>query len=289
MTFRPRRAFAGAMLALAARTPLLAAQATASVPRDLAEAFARLYAPADSAVSVDFLPGAVPGAVQAQVHLPPAARVIGTVALNRNTFVFASTPLSADSALRWIAHEYGRLHYEGLSQVRVPSAVAGGFRPAPPSFPTTFCQDSSEVTASAAHTPDGFTTIRLRVTSQSAACARVATVVRTPPPRPSGPLPILRDPPGTAPQSQCFLATSSQATTTKLSTAAEPSALLAQYGAQLEQQGWTRVDGPPPAHGVWMHRDSTGVTDLAAVTVAVTPLAPACRDAKLEITALRGR
>ena len=277
-------------------SPSISAQTSdAPVPRDLAVAFARSLASADSQSAVDFLAAQIPPVIQSLVHLPPSARVLGTVIVGRTSFVMAATPLPPDSILHAIAHDYGAAHWEGLNAVRVTSVgnpasggpPIGGFRPAHSAFPSTFCHDSVEVIATATHADAQTTNVRLRVDRGANPCARMAAFIRTggAPPPPRFALPMLNDPAGASFAPQCTFPARSSSTQTQLATSMDLPALIEHYGKQLEAQGWspTSIDAPL-IRKVWSRRDSAGATATATLSVGVSPMAPMCRDASLIVS-----
>jgi hypothetical protein len=239
--------------------------------------------------------GQIPPAIESLVHLPQSARVLGTVTVGNTSFVMATTSLTPDSILHAVAHDYGAAHWEGLNAVRVTSvgnpAVGGppigGFRPARSAFPSTFCHDSVQVTATAAHADAQTTSVRLRVNRGANPCARMPAFVRDggAPPPPRFALPMLNDPPGASFARQCMFPVRSSSTQTQLGTSMDLAALIEHYGKQLEAQGWspTSIDAPL-IRRVWSRRDSAGGTATAMLSVGVSPMAPMCREASLTVS-----
>ena len=265
---------------------------TSTVPRELAIALARVYAAADSSAAVEFLPANVAPSVAADVAIPPDSRVVGSVVLGRNTYVFGTSPLAPDSVRAWYSREYGRRQWPALSMVRTqaPGGGAGGFRPPPPKVPTTFCNGDREFDVAATESPGGPTNFRVRVSTAALPCSMVPRgPVR--PPAPSLPLPVVYNPPNTQPGPQCYAAGSSiQRTQTQLMTSLDPQALLQHYGRQLEASGWVPLQTQGGiATEAWSRRDSTGTNEIATLLVSASPTAPVCRNATLEVLTQRSR
>ena len=87
-----------------------------------------------------------------------------------------------------------------------------------------------------------------------------------------------------------FTAGSRQNTETQLVVDMPPADLLQHYAQQLEKEGWSPMQGEfPVVTRTWSRRDSTGVTELATLTIGVSPTAPMCRVGTLEVTTLRNR
>jgi hypothetical protein len=292
---RPGRAAAVAFIAavLAAAPGRVVAQADSVLPRALVTAFVRGYALSDSGETPEFTVAAIPSALQPDIALAPRTSVLGTVGLRRNSFVLATSTLPPDSLLRWTAHAYTSQGWTANALIRVTSQnpSAGGFRPAPPAVPTTFCKDGRQIDVNASHGPDGFTNVRYRVAASSPICTLAASVPRPPAPRPvpASVLPLLREPPNSMAGVQCYgAAAGSQRAQSMITSSMEPSALLAFYREQMVKQGWTPVE-PPPAvtRGAWTRRDSTGVAHMATIVIGVSPTAPSCRDESIEVTTPR--
>jgi len=263
---------------------------SSSIPTELAVAFARSYAPADSAARVEFYPGAIAPALSEVVSLPSNSRIIGSVVFGRNASLFGTSTLSPDSVLAWYAGDYSRRGWSGeaLIRVQVGQFGGGGFRQPPPRRPSTFCNRGQEADISATRSSEGWTSFRVRLLTNAPLCNLSLAAVR--PPTPSRlPLPIIYDPPNSGVRPECFAAFgSTQQTQTQLATTMEPSALLDHYGKQLETQGWQ----PTPmtvatSIGTWTRRDSAGAMQVATLSVRVPPTVPSCRSATLEITTMR--
>jgi hypothetical protein len=280
-----------ACLVLAARIPAQQSD-TSAVPRELAIAFARVYAAADSTAAVEFLPATVAPSVASDVAIPPESRVVGSVVFGRNTYVFGISPLPADSVRAWYSREYLRRKWPALSLVRTqaPGGAAGGFRPPPPKVPTTFCNGDRELDVAATESPAGRTNFRVRVASAALPCSMVPRgAVR--PLAPSLPLPVVYNPPNTQPGPQCFTSgASTQRTQTQLMTSLDAQALLQHYGKQLEASGWVPLQAQSGiATQGWSRRDSTGTSEIATLSVSSSPTAPMCRTATLEVLTPRSR
>lgn len=265
---------------------------TSTVPRELAIAFARVYAAADSTAAIEFLPASIAPSIASDVAIPPDSRVVGTVVLGRNTYVFGTSPLAPDSVRAWYSRDYGRRNWPALSLVRTQASggAAGGFRPPPPKVPTTFCNGDREFDVTATESPGGHTNFRVRVSTGALPCSMVPRgPVR--PPAPSLPLPVVYNPPNTQPGPQCFAAGSStQRTQTQLMTSVDPEALLQHYGKQLEASGWVPLQAQGAiATRAWSRRDSAGTSEIATLSVSSSPTAPMCRNASLEVFTPRSR
>ncbi len=286
-----RSACVVALSALTA-TSLAAQQPTADATRALAIAFARATNPVDSTSTVDVV-DAVPADYQSLIHLPADARVVATVTTGRGATVLATSPQPTDTVLQQIAREYGRAGWAGVSTITLPqtaSPMLGGFRPSPSAVPRQFCQSGTEVLPVVNRAGDGLTLVQLRIIRGSVPCSRVpATRPTTASAQPRLPLPLLRDPQDATMRAECFLIGSSQRTQTQLSTAMEPAALLDHYGKQLDAQGWTRMPETAAVRGNWSRRDSTGVLEVATLSIATRPTAAGCRDAQIEVTTIRSR
>lgn len=287
-------AFVGASIC----TTSIAAQQPA-VPRDLAEAFVRLNTPGDSTAMVDFVPALVPQGLQPAVHLPPDAKILGTVIVGPASYVFATIDVPTDSALALTQREYGRARWAGSATIQLAQGAnpaVGGFRPAPPRIITNFCSDSVSVNVAAARIGDSRSTLRLRF-GRATRCSAAGGVMRLPPgavvgpagtlpPEPGLPLPRLIDPPNTAASAACY-PPSGLSTTTRLATPMTPAELVEHYGKQLEAQGWTITTDGAMARRSWTRRDPAGNTEVATLTIGVSPTAPACRSASIEVATLR--
>jgi len=272
---------------------VVSAQATTDVPGDLAVAYVRSLAPSDSGNQpIEFSSGPVAARFQDRVHLPADVRVIGSVLHGRSLTVLGTTMLSTDSVLTRIAREYGRAGWEALARSPLVAGVNpnGGFRPALPTLLTQFCHGDLEVTSSGSRQLDGSTLVRLIATERSPICSRIPARPPTPRPLvPTGPLPLLRDPAGTAARPECFVNGGSQRSQTQYATTMSPTDLLEHYGKQLAAQGWVRSTDAESARGVWTRRDTTGVVEVATLDARVTPTSSGCRDAVLEVMTIRGR
>lgn len=261
---------------------------SSTVPTELAVAFARGFAPTDSAARVEFFPGVIAAAVNGLVSLPTASRVVGSVVLGRNTYVFGTTTLSPDSVLAWYAADYSRRGWSAEALVRVMAGqLGGGFRQPPPRRASTFCNAGQEANVAATRSGEGWTSFRVRLASNAALC-NLSLAARPTTPKPL-PLPIVYDPPNTGVRPECFAAFgSTQQSQTQMATTMEPSALLEHYGKQLETQGWSPTPSTvSTSSGTWTRRDSTGAMQVAVVSVRVPPNVPTCRTATLEITTMR--
>lgn len=285
-----------AVLAASIRGAAAQRQDSLFVPVDLAVAFARLYSPSDSAAAVRFVPDSIASPIRSIVETPPGSRVLGTVMIGRNTYLFATTAMTADSVIAWYGRDFGRrgAHSSAITRATIivgaggPVPPVGGFRPAAPARPVYFCVDSNGIDITA-NELNGLTTLRLRVVQNGFPCNVVpSNPVRAPASR--APLPILYNPAGGVAGPQCFVISSTQHSQTQLVTEFSPSALLDHYGKQLATQGWAPMQGDYPiARALWSRRDSTGVTEVAAVTVGISPTAPMCRDGTLDVFTLRSR
>jgi hypothetical protein len=212
------------------------------------------------------------------------------VVLGRNTYVFGTSTLPADSIRAWYAREYGRRKWPALALVRTqaPGGAGGGFRPPPPEIPATFCNGNREVDVTAMERRDGPTNFRVRVSTAMLPCSMVPRgAVR--PVAPSLPLPVVYNPPNSMPGPQCFaMASGIQRTQTQLMTSLDPHALLEHYGKQLEASGWAPAQTQGAiATQAWSRRDSSGATEIATLSVSVSPTAPMCRNATLEVITQR--
>lgn len=283
--------FLAAFLVFATRTPAQQSD-TSTVPRELAIAFARVYAAPDSTATVEFLPGTVAPSVASDVAIPPDSRVVGSVVLGRNTYVFGTSPLAPDSVRAWYLRDYGRRKWPALALVRTQASggAAGGFRPPPPTIPTTFCNGDRQLDVSAMESRDGHTNFRVRVSTAPLPCPMAPRgLVRAV--APSLPLPVVYNPPNTQPGPPCFAAgASTQRTETQLMTALDPQALLQHYAKQLEASGWVPLQAKGDvATQAWSRRDSTGIIEIATLSVTTSPTAPMCRNATLEVLTPRPR
>jgi hypothetical protein len=260
----------------------------ASIPRDLAAAFVHMYIANDTSTLIDFAPDSIPATIASIVEIPPGARLLGTVSLGKTAYVLGTASLPADSVLAWYARQAAQHHWSAEALVRVTgNLMAGGFRPAPPAHPTMFCANGIGLDV-AAKTLDGLTTFRVRVSPNGIPCALPAMAFR--PIAPRSPLPILYNPPNASVSASCFSSGTRQGTQTQFVLEMTPAELLQHYGRQLETQGWSPMQGEfPVATQTWSRRDSTGVTELATLTIGVSPTAPMCRNGSLEVTTLRNR
>ncbi len=286
-----RSACVVALFALAT-SRLGAQQSNADVPRDLVVAYVRATNPVDSGTAVDIVSGAVPAPYQELVHLPSAVRVTGTVTTRRSATVLASATEPPDSVLRAIGREYGQAGWPGVSRVTIPAAAGnpGGFRPAPSGFPTLFCHDGHEVNALASRTSDGFTLVQLRIQLVSPTCGRLPnTRPASPPPQPRSPLPLLRNPDDAQMRPECYNIGSTQRSDVQIMSSLTPAAMFEYYAKQLETQGWIRLPETPSARASFSRRDTTGVQELATLSISGNPSVPTCRNATIEVTTLRNR
>ena len=259
-----------------------------SIPRDLAAAFVHMYVANDTNTVIDFAPDSIPTAVASLVAIPPGARLLGTVSVGKTAYVLGTSSAPADSVLAWYARQAAQHHWSAEALVRAAgNPMAGGFRPAPPARPTMFCADGTGLDV-AAKTFDGLTTFRVRVSPNGIPCTLPAIAFR--PIAPRSPLPILYNPPNATVSGSCFSTGARQATQTQLVVEMTPAELLQHYARQLETQGWSPMQGEfPMVTQTWSRRDSTGVTELATLTIGVAPTAPMCRTGSLEVTTLRNR
>lgn len=260
----------------------------ASIPRDFAEAFVRLYTANDTNTVIDFAPDSIPPAIAPLVALPPGARLLGTVSVGKIAYVLGSTSAPADTVLAWYARDAARRHWSAEAMIRAAgNPLAGGFRPAPPVRPTLFCADGNGLDV-AAKSLAGLTTFRVRVSPNGFPCTLSTVAFR--PIAPRSPLPTLYNPASVVASAQCFSPGPRQSTQTQFLVDMTPADLLQHYGRQLETQGWAPMQGEfPVTTQTWSRRDSTGVTELATLTIGVSPTAPMCRNESLEITTLRSR
>jgi hypothetical protein len=271
---------------------LPAQQSGSTIPVELAVAYVRTLGRADSAATVEFLPGDIPAAVRDVVPVAPGARLIGTVVRGRSTTVLGSSTLSPDSVLAWYAAEYIRRRFPAMALVRVQSSPPGigGFRQPPPAHPAQFCRGADEIDVAAVRSTEGWTDFRVLIAGDSPICRLVPPTPPRKPPAFNLPLPIVYDPPNTGVRPECFVSESSQQSRTQLFTSIPPDSLLRHYGRQLEASGWTRVPAESTsATGLWTRRDSSGTLQAAKLTVGIVPTAPDCRSATLEVSTIRGR
>ena len=273
-------------------TGLHAQQAVQTIPVELAAAYVRTLGRADSTTTVQFLPGEVPAAVGDLIPMLPGARLIGSVVLNRATTVLGTTTLPPDSVLAWYASEFVKRHILALALVRVQSSPPGigGFRQPPPAHPTQFCNGADEINVTAMRSPEGFTDFRISLGGAAPFCRLVPPTPPRTPPAFNLPLPVVYDPPNTGLRPECYVGESRQQSQTQLFTAMSPDSLLRHYGQQLESSGWTRIPAESTsAIGMWTRRDSSGTLQTARLAIGVTPTAPGCRNATLEVSTIRGR
>ena len=284
-----------AVVAVIVYVPPAIAQRTESstIPVELAAAFARMYTLNDSNATVAFAPGVVAPEVAARVPTPPNSRIIGTVTLSHSQYVFGTSTMPVDSVLAFFGREFTKrgLSAEALVRLQGGNPFGGGFRPALPKRPTTFC-DGRDLLDVAANTVDGMTNFRVRVAQNSVPCTLVPSPA-APRPTPavsSLPLPILYDPLNASARTECYNTGSTQRTQTVLETDMTPAGILDHYAQQLTKQGWSAMLGDyTAASAVWSRRDSAGVTEVATLTASVSPTAPMCRAAVLDVVTLRGR
>lgn len=283
---------AAALVTILHAATLHAQQAGQTIPVELATAYVRTLARADSAANVEFLPGEVPAAMHDIIPAFPGARILGSVVVGRATTVVGTATVSPDSVLAWYAATYTKRGIPGMALLRLQTSPPGigGFRQPPPAHPSQFCSGSDQIDVAAMRSPQGWTDFRVRFSVGSVLCRLVPPTPLRPPPTSNLPLPVVYDPPNTGARPECFLNSSRQQTQTQLYTALSPDSLLRHYGRQLETSGWT----PAPAMsasvvGVWTRRDSTGALEAAKLTVGVTPGAADCRNATLEVSTMRER
>ena len=260
----------------------------ASVPRDLAAAFVHMYLANDTSSMVDFAPDSIPPSISAIVAIPPGARLLGTVSVGKTAYVLGTSTSPADSVLAWFARQAAQHHWPAEALVRATgNPLAGGFRPAPPVRPTIFCVDGNGLDI-AAKTLSGLTTFRVRVSPNGFPCTLSAVAFR--PIAPRSPLPTLYNPVNSSASGQCFSTGPRQSTQTQLVVEMTPAELLQHYALQLEKQGWSPMQGEfPVVTQTWSRRDSAGVTEVATLTIGVSPTAPMCRTGTLDVTTLRNR
>jgi len=260
----------------------------ATIPRDLAAAFVRMYVPNDTTSVVDFTPDSIPLEIGSIVELPPGARLLGTVSVGKTAYVLGTASSPADSVLAWYARQAAQHHWSAEALVRATgNPLAGGFRPAPPVRPTIFCANGTGLDV-AAKTVAGVTTFRVRVSPNGFPCTIPTIAFR--PIAPRSPLPTLYNPVNASTSVQCYSSGPRQATQTQLVVEMTPTELLQHYAQQLEKQGWLPMQGEfPVVTQSWSRRDSSGVTEVATLTIGVSPTAPMCRNGTLDVTTLRSR
>lgn len=271
---------------------LHAQQQGQTIPVELAAAYLRTLGRPDSTTTVQFLPGEVPASVGDLIPIVPGARLIGSVVLSRATTVLGTSMLAPDSVLAWYASEYGKRHLPALAFVRTQASPPGfgGFRQPPPAHPAQFCNGPNEINVVAVRSPEGWTDFRVSLGAASPLCRLVPPSPPRTPPSVNLPLPIVYDPPNAGLRPECFVNESRQQTQTQLFTNMSPDSLLRHYGQQLESKGWTRIPAESTsATGVWTRRDSTGAMQAAKITIGITPTAPNCRNATLEVSTMRAR
>lgn len=122
------RGMTAAMLVVVLTPHPARAQQTDSLPsRALINAFVRMYAPGDSALTPEFEVATMPASLQGVVHLPPMTNVIGTITLGRTEYVLASSPVAPDSLMRLAAREYARPGAPTIGRVEI-ATTTGSFR-----------------------------------------------------------------------------------------------------------------------------------------------------------------
>ena len=270
---------------------LHAQQPAQTIPVELASAYLRTLGRTDSATTVEFLPGEVPAAIRDLIPLMPGARLIGSVVLNRAMTVLGTSPLPPDSVAAWYAAEYTKRGIPAMALVRLQAfPPGGGFRQPPPTHPTQFCKGTDEINVAAVRSPEGWTDFRVLLGANSPVCRVIPPMPPRTPPTFDQSLPVVYDPPNAGARPECFVNESRQQSQTQLFSSTSPDSLLRHYGRQLEANGWMRVPAESTsAFGVWTRRDSSGTLQAAKLSIGITPTAPQCRNATLEVSTMRGR
>ena len=93
-----------------------------TIPVELATAYVRTLARADSAANVEFLPGEVPAAMHDIIPAFPGARILGSVVVGRATTVVGTATVSPDSVLAWYAATYTKRGIPGMALLRLQTS-----------------------------------------------------------------------------------------------------------------------------------------------------------------------
>ena len=288
---RIRRVVAASSLAgFAASLP---AQQPDLIPRELAVAHAKLFAPGYDSGDPTFVVGSVPGTVASRIPTPPGAEIVGTVLWNSVVQVVGKTRGDPEAAAFWLARALVAAGW----RVPNPDAImlsGGGFISAPDTThpASRLCKNGELAEIRTARLDGGKAYYQVTLKLRGYPCATEYRGASSWSGGVKQQLPILYNPPDGAIDDVSCLGNRSSGTRSdvNLVTSLSPAALLASYGRQLDSAGWTEtIPKASGAGGTWSRSDSTGTTLLAELRIFTLPSAPKCRAVHLEISRLPPR
>jgi hypothetical protein len=285
-----RLALAAAAVTLAAVPPVHAQQQGAA--EEFIRAFFRSEMRGPGRDSVELYIGQMPPDIAAQLSIPPAARLLGTLRWRgSDASVVATMRASVDSTRSALDQALAR---QGWTPNRREAPEPSGLVPLLPSIPGMYCRgDSTFVQVMVAPRGQMQTDIRFMYRRTPDTGYSPCTPDQRRPMRPTqrfgGALPPLRPPAGATPSSPDRCAGSGRAygmgQTMAFVSELAPTDVLGHYGRQLENAGWRPVEEPSAARS-WAKTDSTGATQRVMLTVTATLSQPQCKVVALSSTGL---
>ena len=259
------------------------------IPRELAVAHARLFAPDFVGGDPTILVGDIPASVRTEVPTPPDAEIVGSIIWGSTTQVIGKAKGDTASIAAWF---WGSLETQGWKR-HLPQAewlTAGGFieAPDPKAHPSVVCKNRESVEVRTIPLDRGRSYYQITLKTNSASCE--SRMYRGAVSWSSGiehRLPVLYSPRDAEMNVQrCqVIATASSGSDITLTTGLSPTALLAAYGRQLDSAGWVETKAKPSgAAGTWTRKDSTEVPLRADLTILTVPSSPSCRLVHLNIS-----
>lgn len=273
--------------AMAQREPL---RQPAAVPLDLAIALASsggLGAGSDPQILV----GELPEWMTTNIHIPSSALILGAASMGTTTIGFLQT-LPGPEALGELD---AGMEKKGWRRSGFSSGAAGGFRmlqtvTQDPAFPTIYCSADRVLYVTAGALKQGKQTWVFRLTTQArnySPCSAPERDSRSAIPTLYHPLSASRVSPSMRPGPDCSTMDrrslgGGSGTSDRVATTVSADSLLAHYGRQLVDSGWTAVAG----HGMtltrhWTRTDSTGRRRLLEIQVAGSTDNPSCRELRM--------
>jgi hypothetical protein len=237
------------------------------------------------------LVGAFPGWMNARVHVPTGARVLGSAFLGTITVAVMAVPQEPAAAIEQLRPELEKL---GWAAPPPPPSYGGGFRNQLPTMMGnvtvttvfTLCGGDQQMLIARASRLHGGTQVLYRITPAST--GSTCHPPQLPPNAMRSLYPTLYNPAGAGDyvsMRDCQLDGSSMGTSTQLRTPMSPQQILDHYAKQMQDSGWRPAT---TAIGrIWTKPDSTGAPQEASLVVTTSARDSTCHDVSMQIRGAR--
>lgn len=266
----------------------MGAQQPDLIPRELAVAHARLFAPEFISSDPTLVVGRVAEAAAAKIPTPPEAEIVGSVVWGSVVQVVGKAKGDPESVETWLWRALKDAGWKAPLP-DISSLSAGGFvvAPDPSAKPAIVCKDNESVKVRTAPLDRSRSYYQITLKPDAYTCSRgPGTFGVTSWGGQKLPLPILYNPrDAEMNESLCNVRRSgSTHSEVSIATSLSAAALVGSYGKQLDSAGWTETTAKPSgAAGTWTRTDSAGTPMRAELWVVTVPSAPKCRLVRLDI------